>query len=156
MWLIRNDFIPRLSELFSRASHAVHICSFMVSAPSKFHRTSYRTLWGTLETFALRGGIVQILFDLSRRYSSVDAKLEEQIKKYSCLPFSFRFFSGSRKLHSKYIIIDNQFCYIGSHNLTPKGLHSNIETGILFRSPEICLELFNDFSTLWRQSHAIN
>jgi len=54
-------------------------------------------------------------------------------------------------LHSKFLIIDNEFCVIGSHNITMSAFTSNMETSIILTDTDDIERFSNYFKTLWQR-----
>jgi len=54
-------------------------------------------------------------------------------------------------LHSKFIIVDGEYCIIGSHNITMSAFTSNMETSIILDDPEEVARFANYFITLWQR-----
>jgi phosphatidylserine/phosphatidylglycerophosphate/cardiolipin synthase-like enzyme len=63
------------------------------------------------------------------------------------------------RVHFKIIIIDGQWTYIGSANLTGAGMgmksanHRNFETGILTNDPHLVESAMEQFDSVWRGEH---
>ena len=54
---------------------------------------------------------------------------------------------GTGILHAKFMLIDNTYLILGSHNLTYRAMAENIETSLLVQDPEILayfVQLFNN------------
>jgi len=54
-------------------------------------------------------------------------------------------------LHSKFLIIDNKLCIIGSHNITYNAFTSNMETSMVLDSEDDVKRFSNYFDTLWQR-----
>ncbi len=57
------------------------------------------------------------------------------------------------KLHSKYFIVDNKICLIGSHNGDPRSRYYNSEVGFFIHSDAACTELQSEFEKTRVRSH---
>jgi putative cardiolipin synthase len=49
-------------------------------------------------------------------------------------------------MHAKLVVFDQQRIYIGSMNLDPRSGHWNTELGLLIDSPELAVQIYEDFS----------
>lgn len=52
-----------------------------------------------------------------------------------------RFDSLARTTHSKVVVIDQRFCFVGSHNFTHSALQKNNEMSLLLDSPKVARQL---------------
>lgn len=53
-------------------------------------------------------------------------------------------------LHSKLVILDNNFVVIGSHNISSHAFEKNFETSVIIESPDLASHYKNYFNSLWR------
>ena len=58
-------------------------------------------------------------------------------------------YSGTKTLHSKFIVIDNKIVICGSHNFTQSGFSANHETSLLVEDEDISHQFNNFFRELW-------
>lgn len=153
MKLITSNFVPAFKERFSETSTKIALCFYSASAPLKQHNTTFKSLWTSLISAHNRGCKIRLLFDHHAGGSAFDSHVSRQIVNFRTIPFEVRFISNKKKLHAKYAVFDSDWYYIGSHNLTPSGVSSNFETGLLDRNPSICIELLSLFNRLWEAAH---
>lgn len=60
-----------------------------------------------------------------------------------------------RGIHAK-VIIGNSKAFVGSSNLTEKGITERVEMGVFIEEKELVVELQNWFRDLWDKSESIN
>ena len=89
-----------------------------------------------------------IIFSLSRLVK-VRAILQDKnmVQFLRDLKISARHFHHQPTLHAKFLLIDDRYLILGSHNLTHRAMDYNIETSLLIDDPDIVLYyklLFNN------------
>ena len=105
-----------------------------------------------LMELALKGVSVQII--CSRPSASFSEEWEECYKKLN--PELFEYMYCERN-HSKVVIIDDNFVYVGSANVTPAGLGQgiftpgNFEAGIMTDTPEVVSSTKAYFAKIWSE-----
>jgi putative cardiolipin synthase len=84
----------------------------------------------------LRGGVE--LYEMKRRAGSTTGRKHLSVTG-----------SSGASLHTKAVLIDRRWVYVGSMNLDPRSAFLNTEMGILADSPELAEQLLQqfDFST---------
>lgn len=60
-----------------------------------------------------------------------------------------RYIASGRCAHSKFVIIDDSYCILGSHNFSVRSFISNFETSIAVNEPAIIEILKNEFDRLF-------
>jgi putative cardiolipin synthase len=84
----------------------------------------------------LLGGGVE-LYEMKRKAGSTDAR--QQLSATG---------SSGASLHTKAMIIDGRWAYVGSMNLDPRSANLNTEMGVLIDSPELAAQLRGQFELI--------
>lgn len=91
-----------------------------------------------------RGLTVTVVFEQSRE---ADDSLNRENRSTATLlsrnGVTVRFDSLRRTTHTKVVVIDGRYVYLGSHNLTHSALTRNNELSVLLDSPETAREVVN-------------
>lgn len=80
----------------------------------------------------LRGGVE--LYEMKRKAGSVEGRHQISVMG-----------SSGASLHTKAMVIDQRWAYIGSMNLDPRSADLNMEMGVLVESPELAAQLREQF-----------
>jgi len=96
-----------------------------------------------------RGLAVTVVLEQSRE---ADDSLNRENRSTATLlsrnGVTVRFDSPRRTTHSKVVVIDGRYVYLGSHNLTHSALTRNNELSVLLDSPEAAREVANYFGEI--------
>lgn len=80
----------------------------------------------------LRGGVE--LYEMKRKAGSVEARHQLSVTG-----------SSGASLHTKAMVIDGRWAYVGSMNIDPRSANLNMEMGVLAESPELARQLREQF-----------
>ncbi len=80
----------------------------------------------------LRGGVE--LYEMKRKAGSVEGRQQISVTG-----------SSGASLHTKAMVIDRRWAYVGSMNLDPRSANLNMEMGVLVESPELVRQLLEQF-----------
>jgi putative cardiolipin synthase len=83
----------------------------------------------------LRGGVD--LYEMKRKASSPDGRKQISVTG-----------SSGASLHSKALVVDGRWTYVGSMNLDPRSAILNTEMGVLIDSPELAAQLRDQFALI--------
>ena len=153
MVLITSQFVTSFCERISAAQSTISMCFYSASAPLKQHRIGYKEIWRCLIAACDNGCRVRLMFDHHAGGEAFSKHVTKQIVGFRRAPFPVRFISNKKKLHAKFTIFDNEWLYVGSHNLTPSGVSANFETGVISRDPAMCSELQFFYDHFWDKAH---
>jgi len=153
MDLITTQFAPAICQRIDAAASTVYLCFYSAAAPKQNNNPSFKGVWDALWRAHDRGCVVRLLFDHHAGGLRYSKYVSQQVINFRAFPFQVRFISNKKKIHSKFAIFDNEFVYLGSHNLTPSGVSYNHETGLIFAHREIAIRLLNNFLYLWEQAN---
>ncbi len=98
----------------------------------------------TLKSLALRGVRVRVLLALPDAIP-VNAMSRQQLERTDV---AVRYLE-SPYLHAKYILVDGQLAYVGSHNLSSGSLDENREVGVITNDVTVVRTIEASFSSDW-------
>lgn len=150
--LINSDYYYHLQTLFSNASHTIKVCMFHIAFPSESHPT--RVLLDKLIEKNQQGVEVQVLLDKDRPSDPYRSTVINQFAKDYLEEngVTVRFDPVDKLLHSKMVIIDDNYVVIGSHNWSAGSYFHVDELSLLLNSPELALKYKQRFDGLWALS----
>jgi len=103
----------------------------------------------TLKEAQKRGVEVTVLFDKSGHFEHVDTANKRAADILMNAGITVKFDSTKKTTHVKMAVIDQRYCFIGSHNLTQSALTYNNELSLLIDSPKLAKELV----AYWQNIH---
>lgn len=151
------EFLPdvkyyeRLLDLLPRANRSVYVVMFVMKYDPREPRDPVNNLLNLLADLKRRGVDVRIIVD-DETYESYPATIE--FLKNNTIPVKLDESRG-RTTHSKIVIIDDDYVFLGSHNWTESALTRNHETSLLVRSRELVSRLKEYFNNIWNNGRAV-
>jgi phosphatidylserine/phosphatidylglycerophosphate/cardiolipin synthase-like enzyme len=138
--IIGSEYPKKVIPLIDKAKRSICMCMF----DWRWYQNDFAnpvSLFNSSLIRAKRRGVdVRILTNYS------------EIIEYVCsLGFNAKKWPEKNLLHSKMIIIDDEVCIMGSHNITQSAFTSNMETSFLIiEKPEILI-FQKYFNALWQR-----
>ncbi|MEI7590138.1 MAG: phospholipase D-like domain-containing protein [Deltaproteobacteria bacterium] len=127
-----------ISEIKKARSEIV--MSFYVFKTSNKNRAAHKVL-EQLVLAAQRGVSVRVILERTKNgKDELDMSNKETALILKQAGIDVCFDSPSRTTHTKLVVIDGRYVFIGSHNLTPSALERNNEASILIDSTKIAQE----------------
>src|SRR3972149_7833849 len=133
-------YFDALLDKVNGAKSNILISMYIFKTTSK-ESSSANQIKKALVKAAKRGVLVKVLLELEGGRSSslnkenrytADGLIKGGVKVY--------FDSPGKRTHTKAIVIDNRYTFIGSHNLTTGALHYNNELSLMMDLPEVARE----------------
>lgn len=127
-----------------RTARSTIIVSCYLFKTTDFPGNLPRRIAEELITARSRGVAVTVIFEQSRE---ADDSLNRDNRSTATLlsrnGVNVRFDSLRKTTHTKAVVIDNRYVYLGSHNLTHSALSRNNELSVMLDSPEAAREVVN-------------
>jgi len=95
-----------------------------------------------------RGVAVHVLLEVSNHDQNLNHENRKTAEFLRSGGVSVTFDQPETTTHTKLVIIDNRYVFLGSHNLTQAALAYNHESSLLLDSPELAAELARYMQTL--------
>lgn len=152
-----SDFESFLNYAISNASLRIWICMFLINCyPNDDEDLKVRSLLNHLGAKQRENIDVRIISEMAKNNVSIhnSNKLSYMYGKYHGIKFNF--YNGSKySMHSKYIIIDQDLCILGSHNFTHGAFSQHKESSIAIYSEDINKRLSSHFYREWKNSNIL-
>lgn len=150
--LLKNqDYFPTLIKAIDAAKSEIIMSFFLFKAG--VHKNSYpdRVL-AHLAKSAKKGLRVMIILENSGgRDRNLDAENRQTKQILEDQGIEVYFDSARKTTHTKLVVIDERFVFLGSHNLTQSALKYNNEISILIDRPELAKEARMYMLALFRE-----
>jgi len=149
--LLKNrDYFPVLVKTIDNARKEI-VLSFFLFKTNGYHNNYPDIILAHLVRAAGRGVNVKVILetsrDLSQNLDSNNRKTGNRLKKGGIAVY---FDHPTTKTHTKVVVIDRRYTFLGSHNLTNSALKYNNELSILIDSPEMARETLSYINSLYR------
>lgn len=138
--LLDKDYFPVLINALDDAQSEISVAMFLFKTSHTAKNRPARVL-AALAAARRRGVQVEVVLEKS----SYDRKLNRENKKTARLlkkkGIRVRFDRGKVTTHTKLVVIDRRYSFIGSHNLTEAALDYNHEASLLIDNRGLAVEL---------------
>ena len=143
--------IDRINKAKSRVWASVFIVDMRVEADPMME---VREIIRSLELALWRGVDVRLLVGSSQRTASIHIANATTHRYLSARGFPVRMFasSGDYGLHSKNVVIDEDWVICGSHNWTTGAFRMHVEDSIALKSRDINQRLAEELDKQWNSS----
>lgn len=142
-------YYERLPEFLRAASTSIKVAMFHAAFPGPNHPT--KLLLDELIAAKARGVDVRVVLDRDREtdpYMStvINTKAKRYLEDHGV---ECRFDKEDVLLHSKYLILDEKLCVLGSHNWSAGSYSEFDDLSFVVESPEMAAALVARFEQLW-------
>ena len=129
--------------------HSIKLAMFHIALPKEKHPT--KVLLDELVNAKNRGVEVKVLLDRDRETDPYKSTvINTQAKEYlEANGIECRFDKEEILLHSKYLIVDDNLCVLGSHNWSAGSYFQFDDLSLVVKSSELSQQLTNRFENLW-------
>ncbi len=135
-FLGNEDYFHTLIPYLTRAKQEIVVSMFLFSPGD--HETNRATqVKEALIDAAKRGVRVRVFLDQSEEQNfstEANRSVAQELRRHR---IKVKLDSPERTTHTKLIVIDQRYTFLGSHNLTNSALHRNNEASVLVDSPSI-------------------
>lgn len=151
------EFLPdtmyynKLLEMLPRANRSVYVIMFVMKYDPREPGDPVNNILNILVSLKKRGVDVRIIVD-DETYESYPETIT--FLKNNTIPVRLDESRG-RTTHSKIVIVDGTYVFIGSHNWTESALTRNHETSILIRSTELASKMTEYFNNIWNNGRVV-
>ena len=149
--LLKNrDYFPALIKAIDNARKEI-VMSFFLFKTNGYRKNYPDRLLNNLIRAAERGIKVKILLEIGKNSNSLINKNNmETAKRLKNGGIDVYFDSLHTKTHTKVVVIDRRYTFLGSHNLTNSALKYNNELSIFIDSTKVARETLNYINSLYR------
>ena len=149
--LLKNkDYFPALTKAIDNARKEI-VMSFFLFKTNGYRKNYPDRLLKNLIRAAERGIKVKILLEIGKNSNSqINKNNMETAKRLKNGGIDVYFDSLHTKTHTKVVVIDRRYTFLGSHNLTNSALKYNNELSVFIDSPKVAREALNYINSLYR------
>lgn len=145
-----SEYYKSVPDIIKSANKSVKVAMFHIAYPKTDHPT--KTLLDQLIEAQKKGVEVKVVLDKDREHDPYKSKVinqnaKEYLKKNGV---ECKFDKEDILLHSKYIIVDDKYIVIGSHNWSAGSYFQFDDLSFVICSPEISVQLSERFDKLWK------
>jgi DNA uptake protein ComE-like DNA-binding protein len=147
--LTDGDYYRRLPDLLESAVVSIKVAMFHAALPDDDHPT--RRLLDELVSANQRGVDVKVLLDQDRDTDPYKSTVINTAARSYLLArgVDCQFDTADRLLHSKFVVIDDSTCVIGSHNWSAGSYFQFDDLSLVVGSAELGARLSTRFDLLW-------
>jgi len=147
--LLNIEYYQRLPQLIARASSTIDACLFHVALTDPGHPT--HVLLDALVAARARGVEVRVLLDQDRPDDPYGSTIINGPARDFLIANNVpcRFDTADRLLHSKYLLIDNAFVVLGSHNWSAGSFFGFDDLSVVVESASLAAVLRPRFESFW-------
>jgi phosphatidylserine/phosphatidylglycerophosphate/cardiolipin synthase-like enzyme len=137
--LPNEDYYPYLKSHFQKAQKSIYGTIYLVKA-NPYPDNEPSDLLRELIAASKRKVQVNIVLEYSEDKDSVESnrRAAGMLQKAGV---NVRFDSGKTATHAKTFVIDERYCFLGSHNFTHAAMSKNKELSIFVESPEMAKKI---------------
>jgi PLD-like domain len=152
--LVNKDYYPFLKEHFRNARHKIVGTVFLLKT-GNYRDNEPADLIRELIAARKRNVDVELVIDLSAAdHGSNETNLDAS-RTLQEAGVRVHFDTADVTTHSKSFVIDDRYCFVGSHNLTHSAMAVNEELSVFVDSPEMAKKI-TDFIRQIPLSHQAN
>jgi len=138
--LPNGDYYPAIMAYIQHAKSDINITMFIFKI-TKSPKNKALLLLKELIAAKRRGVDISVTLDKSGYDPGINRENKRTAKKLRKNGIKVRFDSEKRTTHSKMVVVDHRFCFIGSHNFTHSALSYNNEYSLLIDSVTLAQDL---------------
>ncbi|MDT8446725.1 MAG: phospholipase D-like domain-containing protein [bacterium] len=132
------DFAPALIRQIHSAQSRVVLATYVFRLRPK-GRTA--ELAHELAAARKRGVKVEVFLEETGKNDSLDRSNRQAAKWLKARGILVHFDRPERRSHAKVAVVDGEYCFVGSHNLTESALRYNHEMSLLVRSVDLARQI---------------
>lgn len=140
MLLADEHYFPVLINFIKSAHHRIDVAMFLFKTTAAKNNKPAQ-LVAELIKAGKRGVQVEVVLENSGYNDSINADNQQVAATLRENNIKVRFDSANKTTHTKMVIIDTRFCFVGSHNLSHSALAFNHEMSLLLDNRKMAGEL---------------
>lgn len=149
--LLKNrDYFPTLAKAIDDAKNEI-VMSFFLFKTNGYRSNYPDRLLNHLIRATERGVKVKVLLEIGKNSNSqINKNNTETAKRLRKGGIDVSFDRPTTRTHTKVVVIDRRYTFLGSHNLTSSAMKYNNELSILIDSPKVAGETLGYINSLYR------
>lgn len=148
VFLLENrNYNHVLSSRIDRARHSIRIMMYLFKTSENRYNYATRLLEQLIQAEE-RGVDVEVIAELSDYNLTLNESNQYTLKRLKSHGITVRTDSPERQTHTKLVIIDEIFTFIGSHNFSHSALGLNNELSLMIESKEVAEKSLDYFRSI--------
>ena len=152
LYLPDETFIYTINRIIGAAERSIYIATFKLELTHTFRGRKVRQFFRLLEEKKAAGVDIKILVNTRGGGKHIPRTNLYAINHLKNHKIQVRIPPRDRICHAKIIIVDDKVLVIGSHNLSTKSCHNNIEASIVTPVPAMIGSAIRHYLTIWNRS----
>ncbi|HOK55769.1 MAG TPA: phospholipase D-like domain-containing protein [bacterium] len=148
--LLNENYSKSILNFIKRAEKSIYVIMFQTGYYSEYAESISNQILREIVNAYKRDVKVEVILDLSTM-SNVKEKNFETAKFLAENGIKVYFDKADKTTHSKLLIVDDKYVFIGSHNWNYYALEKNNETSILIESEETARVFINYFNEVKKE-----
>ena len=140
MILTNQQYLPMLKSFIKTAKHRIDIGMYIFKV-GKSPKNGPRQVLNALIAAQKRGVKIHVTLENSSYSESLNIDNQRVARMLRRHNISVKFDSKKRTTHTKIVIIDGRFAFVGSHNFTHSALTKNNEITLLLDNPRVIRDI---------------
>ncbi|MEN8257445.1 MAG: phospholipase D-like domain-containing protein [Thermodesulfobacteriota bacterium] len=140
MLLADGHYFPVLINFIKSAGQRIELAMFLFKTTDSANNRPAQLVTELIRA-RKRGVQVQVVLEKSGYSDSINSENQRVAATLEKNNIDVRFDSPGKTTHTKMVIIDNRFCFVGSHNLSHSALTFNHEMSLLLDNHEMAEQL---------------
>ena len=159
--LAGTNYAKRVEELILSAKSKVWVALYVASYQADRGNALENKLFNALAKVHSKGVDVRVVLDRGLEWDSAKAQLSKERSDKNDAAFEFlkskgisvRWDSFEQIMHAKFVVVDESYAVLGSHNWTYSALSKNVELSVLLSRESDCQPVAKVFKELWEKCH---
>ncbi len=152
LFLPDKAYFGNLTNYLESANTSVYVVMYVMKYDPKEYNDPVNILLRKLVELKNMGIDVKVIVD-DETYDSYPETIEFLVRNGVPVKLDE---SNGRTTHSKIVVIDGKYVFIGSHNWTESALTRNHETTLLVNSPELARQVVEYIESIWSNGRTIS
>ncbi|MCM8803990.1 MAG: phospholipase D-like domain-containing protein [Candidatus Omnitrophica bacterium] len=148
--LLNEEYAKNLIDFIKKAKKSIKVIMFETSYYKEYPESISNQILREVVNAKKRGIEVEIILELSK-FENIKRKNFEAAKFLAENGIKVYFDRENKTTHSKLLIIDNKYIFIGSHNWNYYALEKNNETSVLIDSEKVADLYIQYFSQIKKE-----
>lgn len=152
LFLPDKAYFGNLTNYLESANTSVYVVMYVMKYDPREYSDPVSILLRKLVDLKNRGVDVKVIVD-DETYDSYPETIEFLVRNGVAVKLDE---SNGRTTHSKIVVIDGKYVFIGSHNWTESALTRNHETTLLVNSTELARQVVEYIESIWSNGRTIS
>ena len=157
--LAGESYAKRVEELILSARSKVWVAMYVANYQGDRFGAAENKLFQALAKIHSKGVDVKVVLDRGMEWDKAKAQLSKERSDKNDAAFEYlkskgipvRWDSADQIMHAKFLVVDERFAVVGSHNWTYSALAKNVEVSVLLSRESDSAPVGKLFTELWEK-----